>query len=358
MSDRKRKLEDIVLDLKSGSGKKLKSGQTTTTENSNMAANNGNSASGSNMDSMDSGELCLRTLMLNISRDLNESINGINQRIMQVEENLEKNLVEKLTNVIHLTVKDEISKARSDFDSEICAMKLKLSDMEKVLQGPNGTLNVGDAAQKPCAVIIRNLRESPNETEGSNPIAKNKVISLVRDGLKIRDVRVSDAQRKKANGDNPGLVLATFESHEQVSKVLKAKTELRKTNDYNTVYIEPFLSQSALSTQATFRTFLREIGKSDNYHVHGSKLIPRRRNSTARGHRQGEGRSRSRDRSHGRSNDTSAGRPTHSGRSHSNDRSTRNEGDRRDNRRPDANNDTYQGPRNDNRSEYSRRSHR
>ena len=198
MSDRKRKLEDIVLDLKSGSGKKLKSGQTTTTENSNMAANNENSASGSNMDSMDSGELCLRTLMLNISRDLNESINGINQRFMQVEENLEKNLVEKLTNVIHFTVKDEISKARSDFDSEICAMKLKLSDMEKVLQGSNGTLNCGDAAQKSCAVIIRNLRESPNETEVSNPIAKNKVISLVRDGLKIRDVRVSDGQRKKA----------------------------------------------------------------------------------------------------------------------------------------------------------------
>ena len=49
---------------------------------------------------------------------------------MQVEENLEKNF-------IHLTVKDEISKARSHFDSEICAMKLKLSDMEKVLQGPN-----------------------------------------------------------------------------------------------------------------------------------------------------------------------------------------------------------------------------
>ena len=147
-----------------------------------------------------------------------------------------------------------------------------------------------------------------------------------------------------------------------MSKVLKAKTELCKTNDYNTVYIEPYLSQSELSTQATFRTFLREIGKSDNYHVHGSKLIPRRRNSTARGHRQGEGRSRSRDRSHGRSNDTSAGRPTDGGRSQSNDRSTRNEGDRRDNRRPDANNWTYQGhghsSRNDNRSEYSRRSHR
>ena len=178
MSDRKRKLEDIVLDLKSGSGKKLKSGQTTTTENSNMAANHGNSASGSNMDSMDSGELCLRTLMLNISRDLNESINGINQRIMQVEENLEKNLVEKLTNVIHLTVKDEISKSRSDFDSEICAIKLKLSDMEKVLQGPNGTLNVGDAAQMPCAVIIRNLKGVQTRPKVRIPLLRTKLSPL------------------------------------------------------------------------------------------------------------------------------------------------------------------------------------
>ena len=212
--------------------------------------------------------------MLNISKDLNASINGLNRRIVQVEQNLEKNLVEKLTSVIHLTVKEEISKARSDFDSEICAMKLKLSDMEKVMQDHNGTINAGDTAQKPCSVIIRNLRESPNEAEGSNPIAKNKVISLVRDGLKLRDVRVNDAERKKANGDNPGLIVATFESHEQVAAVLKAKTDLRKTNDYSSVYIEPFLSQAELSTQTTFRTILREIGKSDNYLVHGSKLTP------------------------------------------------------------------------------------
>ena len=322
-----------------------------------MAANNENSATGSSAgsDSGDNGETSLRTLMLNISKDLNASINGLNRRIVQVEQNLEKNLVEKLTSVIHLTVKEEISKARSDFDSEICAMKLKLSDMENVLQDHNGTINAGDTAQKPCSVIIRNLRESPNEAEGSNPIAKNKVISLVRDGLKLRDVRVSDAERKKANGDNPGLIVATFESHEQVAAVLKAKTDLRKTNDYSSVYIEPFLSQAELSTQTTFRTILREIGKSDNYLVHGSKLIPRRRRSTSSGRRHGENRGQSRDRSAGRSGDTSAGRPTHFGRSQSHDRSNRGVDNRR---RQGANRDSYQGQsqshRNDNRNDNRR----
>ena len=307
MSHRKKKLEQIASDLKTEGGKKLKSGQTTTTKNSNLAENKDNSASGSNMD-LGNGEQCLRTLMFNISRELNRSIEGINDRILQVEENLDKNLAEKLTNVIHVTVKEEMSKARSDFDSDICAMKLKLSDMEKVLQDSSGSVNIGVSAQKPCSVIIRNLKASQNVSEGSNPIVKNKVISLVRDGMKLRDVRVSNAERKMPKGDNPGLVITTFESHGQVSKVLEAKQDLRKMNDYRSVYIEPYLSQSELSTQATFRTFLRETGKSDNYHVHGSKLMPRRRKSTGRRH--GEDRSHVNDHMTGQTIRQQGGQPT------------------------------------------------
>ena len=64
MSTGNRKLEEIVGNLKSEGGKKLKSGQTTTRKNSNMAANNENSATGSSTgsDSGDNGETSLRTL--------------------------------------------------------------------------------------------------------------------------------------------------------------------------------------------------------------------------------------------------------------------------------------------------------
>ena len=52
------------------------------------------------------------------------------------------------------------------------------------------------------------------------------------------------------------------------------------------MYIDPYLSQSELSAQASFRTLLKEIGKNDVYHVHGSKLFPRNRRTetSGRGH--------------------------------------------------------------------------
>ena len=82
---------------------------------------------------------------------------------------METNLADKLTNVIHVTVKEEIVKVRADFDSEICAIKTKLLDMldmEKTLQGSDSAIAVGASEQKPCSMIIRNLKESRDEPEG------------------------------------------------------------------------------------------------------------------------------------------------------------------------------------------------
>ena len=69
------------------------------------------------------------------------------------------------------------------------------------------------------------------------------------------DVRVQKAEceKKKAKGDDSsGLIIATFENRDQVSKVLEAKNDLRKTNDYRAVYIEPYLNQTELSAQTIF----------------------------------------------------------------------------------------------------------
>ena len=81
-------------------------------------------------------------------------------------------------------------------------------------------------------------------------------------------------------------MIATFETREQVTKIIETKKHLRKTNEYQSVYIDPYLSQSELSAQASFRTLLKEIGKKDVYHVHGSKLFPRNRRTetSGRGH--------------------------------------------------------------------------
>ena len=166
----------------------------------------------------------------------------------------------------------------------------------------SGPMDNGESQRKPCSVVIRNLKRGHNETEGINSIAKNKVISLVRDGLKLKDVRVTSAERKQSRGDNPGVVIATLESHEQVAKLFEAKKHLKQTNEYRSVYIDPYLTQNELSTQASFRTLLKEIGKSDVYYVHCSKVFPStgRRGHDQRGEHTGRTGQRS-PRSHGSS---------------------------------------------------------
>ena len=150
MPGRKRKLEQIVSDLKTESGKKQKADESLLSAKSKMASNKGNmndSVSESELDlNMDTGgEQCLRSFMQNISKDINKSINGLNRRMNQMEDSFEQKLVDKLCTVITQTVKDEIKRVRSDFDSEICAMRTKLLELETVVKesaspGSNGSV--------------------------------------------------------------------------------------------------------------------------------------------------------------------------------------------------------------------------
>ena len=211
-------------------------------------------------------ELCLRSFMQNISKDINTSINGLNRRINQMEETL----VDKLCSVINQTVKEEIARVRSDFDSEICSKITKLLHLETVVKESDSDrgARASDFQRMPCLIVIRNLKQGHNETVGANSIMKNKVISLVRDGLTLKDIRITNAERKQSKGDNPGIVIATVETREQVAKIFETKKNLRKTNEYRSVYIDAYLDQSELSTQASFRALLKEMGKSDVHRVH------------------------------------------------------------------------------------------
>ena len=109
-------------------------------------------------------------------------------------------------------------------------------------------------------------------------------------------------------------MIASFENAEQLKSVFSVKKVLRQLNDYRSVYIEPYLNQMELSTQATFRTMLKEIGKSDSYHVHGSRLIPRHQLGDSRLRGQSGDRNQPCEKSPGR--EVSSGRLDNHGRNH------------------------------------------
>ncbi|MEW8546054.1 MAG: hypothetical protein AB2693_21235 [Candidatus Thiodiazotropha sp.] len=161
MPERKRKIEQIVTDLKDIGGKKKKSSGSPSASKTKMASNKEIEESAVFGSAVDlNGEQCLRTLMLDMSSSINRSISGLSERIDQLEDNLEKKLVDKLSNVINATIKDEIAIVRSDFDSEICAMRTKILDMEQAIKDfdSNSPPDRTNGDQIPCCVIIRNLK--------------------------------------------------------------------------------------------------------------------------------------------------------------------------------------------------------
>ena len=84
MSDRKRKLEQIMSDLKTVSGEKTE-GRRVFFVGKIKDGVEQRRAKQTN-DNISDSEQCLRTFMQNISKDINKSINCLNRRIKQMED--------------------------------------------------------------------------------------------------------------------------------------------------------------------------------------------------------------------------------------------------------------------------------
>lgn len=121
-----------------------------------------------------------------------------------------------------------------------------------------------------------NLRESKSEKIDENcEEVKRKINALIRDGMKIKDVKVKSAVRKKSRNDKPGLVIASLETPKQKQKVMKEKGKLKNSSEYHRVYINNDLPKSEQNTQSSLRTILKELGKERQYTVNGSRITPR-----------------------------------------------------------------------------------
>ena len=73
-------------------------------------------------------------------------------------------------------------------------------------------------------IVIRRLPETHNEN------LRNKLSSLIKDGLKLRDKEVAAAERKTLYSESlPGVVIATLSSMEDKKNVLSKKSSLKSS---------------------------------------------------------------------------------------------------------------------------------
>ena len=231
----------------------------------------------------------LKMIMFDLATEVKSLNDRVFERIGSLEKVFARNLAENMTKMVDIKIRKEIDKVKEDFGSEIGTVNKRIDGLvNKVREDIKSVKN--ELAKKPTyaeaadshrdkgsnKIVIKMLEEREGERNDPESV-KHRVVSLIRDGLHLTDVKVTAAERASGNGGGkyPRVITAEVETKEQKEKVLKNKMNLRNTRNYRKVYIEDVLSKEARTNQANMRTLLKELGRDRDLVVRNGKLQKR-----------------------------------------------------------------------------------
>ena len=219
-------------------------------------------------------------MIAKLAENVNSMGSRLEKKISDIEGNVEKRLTVKFNTVITDRVKNEVDKLKEEIDSEVNAFKDKVENLEKsyaqivassdsrAVKESNVNLNV----------IVKNLPADQRESAKSG--LQNKVLCLIKDGLKLMNVNVTNAIRKSVNSDSnkPGIVVVTLENLEQKKLILKSKQVLKHSSRYSNVYIENEIPYEQRINNFNNRTILKALGKDSDFVIKSGRIV-RKHNS-------------------------------------------------------------------------------
>ncbi|VDH94852.1 Hypothetical predicted protein [Mytilus galloprovincialis] len=232
-------------------------------------------------------KVCSNTDMSDLKHlvySLTQSMNTMHISLTERIDTLEKNMSKDLAQLIEQKVKHEVSQAKKEINGKLSSFK----DQVNVLEGKVNSMEQSYASvvkqpsvndEKKLNIVIKGLPHGKNE-ENNPQCTLNKVNSLIRDGLKLSNIKFLKAERKVSRDSKPGLIIAKVQSLEDKKSIMKAKSKLKGNKSFSSVYIENDIPWEVRSQQNNLRTILKEIGKSDKYRVVGSKIVRNQRDGT------------------------------------------------------------------------------
>lgn len=180
-----------------------------------MAASSERMDSKSNSDAGEISDDVSNVTLSSVMAAIENMNKTMERKFAEMESNLEKKLSDSMLKVCEA----KFAQVKQELHSEITVV----SDRITTIENRDNTQCNGHI--DPCRLnfIVRNM----NERNGEN--VKNRVNGLIKDGLRIRDVTVVSAERKVSRNRKPGVIVAKCKSEQDVSKVLKNKKRLKKS---------------------------------------------------------------------------------------------------------------------------------
>ena len=100
----------------------------------------------------------------------------------------------------------------------------------------------------------------------------NKVNKLLRDGLKLRNVKVT-CECKLSKGHKLGVIVASIENTAKKQEIMRVKANMKNTTDYKREYIGNYHSLAARVKKLNMFAVLKELGKANEYFVSSNGRI-------------------------------------------------------------------------------------
>jgi hypothetical protein len=168
----------------------------------------------------------IMTAIQMLSTQMTQQFTSLSQRIDELEQTLERKLLAKIDSAVD----EKIQEAKTELSKEVSEVK---SDVQKLKISYANVVKNGDKPDISLNIVVRNLPESENEN------VEMKVNDIIRDGLKLSGIQVSNVVRKRAfrESDN-GVVVATCADNDQKRTIMVAKTGLQQSKKYEQVFIE------------------------------------------------------------------------------------------------------------------------
>ncbi len=193
-------------------------------------------------------------------------------KLEQFSMNMQTSMTESIQKAVTEVVSREIQKVREEFDKKLKEMQDQVKEVDKKYSDVvKGSMQDDDMALN---VVIKRLPLVQNEDKDAR-LTVNNVVGLVKDGLKVKDVKIVRAERKKGRDGKPGVIIARLASKEQKAKLMSAKASLAGHAKYGKVWIENDTSLEVRIQRTNIQTMLKACGKDKEYQFKGSRLLPK-----------------------------------------------------------------------------------
>ena len=193
----------------------------------------------------------------------------INDRLQQMEERIEgignnlKSLEDSLAEKIMNVVNKEIESVKANLQKEIHEVRDRVTALEAT--------DTSDTSRRSCNIVLTNVQLQNNDND-----LKSQVNDIIKDGIGLNDIIVASTERKESRREGvPGVVIATLQSKEQLSSVMKNKKKLKDNENLKQVRIYPDGPWHERRNDMNFQTLMKAMA-DESLEWTGGRIVQKR----------------------------------------------------------------------------------